>query len=75
MTLDNLRRLFYLCSKARTSYSESIEIEDKWEILEELGIKEADAESIHRKLDQLLLEYVGDKEITDLFNSIHKYYI
>lgn len=33
-----------------------------------------DTEEIHRIADQLLLDYINDKEITDAFRNIRKWY-
>ena len=34
----------------------------------------ADLEESHVKLDALLLKYIGDKDVEELFNLIPKYY-
>ncbi len=35
---------------------------------------EGDPERWHEEADKLLLEYIGDSEITDLFEKIEKWY-
>jgi hypothetical protein len=34
----------------------------------------ADQEYVHVCADKLLLEYIGDQEVTDLFDAIDKWY-
>jgi hypothetical protein len=43
----------------------------KDELLEQLRelVNESDREMAHSKADDLLLEYIGDEEITEAFNS------
>lgn len=50
----------------------------KEELIEKLktlnGRPEYDIEQDHKDADQLLLEYINDKEITEAFNSVEKWY-
>jgi len=43
--------------------------------LAEVNIEyKGDPEVIHSKMDELLLEYIGDKRVTDLFHQEVKWY-
>ena len=45
------------------------------EKLRELATKvDFDNEKDHKEADQLLLEYIDDKEVSDLFDEIEKWY-
>lgn len=43
--------------------------------LELLGLDDYNLDEVHIMMDDMLLEYIGDEEISELFNSIFKYYI
>lgn len=43
-------------------------------LLKQSQIINGDKEATHMEIDKALLEYIDDKEITDLFNSIEKWY-
>ena len=44
------------------------------DLLLRAGLKNGDEEVIHIKMDDELLEYINDKEITDAFDKIDKWY-
>lgn len=35
---------------------------------------EYDTEEMHIKMDELLLEYIGDPKVSELYNGVTKYY-
>lgn len=44
------------------------------ELYDDVVEKDADQEATHQEADNLLLEYIGDPEISRAFNAIPKYY-
>lgn len=49
------------------------EIIDRQKAAEKAG-KRADIESEHMRVDQLLLDYIDDKEISDMINELELWY-
>lgn len=39
-----------------------------------LGVTDGDPEASHSEADKALLDYIGDKEVTKLFDDIKKWY-
>lgn len=48
--------------------------EELIEALKEIAANNDDEEVDHARADALLLEYIGDNEVTEAFDSINKWY-
>ena len=49
-------------------------IQDLQQLADQSNIPHADLETIHIKADQLLLDYIGNKEVFYAFSQIGKWY-
>ena len=71
MTKEKLLEIFMLCNEL---YADNVSKERYDRLLKKLGLEYGDREVTHAKMDELLLEYINDKEITDAFNKVGKWY-
>jgi len=72
MTKEELLKKFGLYFKIQNNKDVSMEEYD--ELLKETGLDCGDQETIHWEIDADLLKYINDKEITEAFGKIDKWY-